>query len=174
MNAAKIEYPNNLMAAEYHELLAGSAIHPALIESSFFHIEGESIYDYLFISDKIPRKNAGRVTDAYIKKYDHLLRGGIWIQSLDPLNNWQPMEWGRIKPNFPRIDWQTGKPVKYESPPKTANRITYFDVPNCILNKVARRYNIPDIQKVLFAKRGKKLHIKSRRKNALYAAHLCV
>ncbi|MCL6754722.1 bifunctional DNA primase/helicase, partial [Nostoc sp. CCCryo 231-06] len=145
MNAAKIEYPNNLMAAEYHELLAGSAIHPALIESSFFHIEGESIYDYLFISDKIPRKNAGRVTDAYIKKYDHLLRGGIWIQSLDPLNNWQPMEWGRIKPNFPRIDWQTGKPVKYESPPKTANRITYFDVPNCILNKVARRYNIPDI-----------------------------
>lgn len=173
MNAAKIEYPNNLMAAEYHELLAGSAIHPALIESSFFHIEGESIYDYLFISDKIPRKNAGRVTDAYIKKYDHLLRGGIWIQSLDPLNNWQPMEWGRIKPNFPRIDWQTGKPVKYESPPKTANRITYFDVPNCILNKVARRYNIPDIQKVLFAKRGKKLHIKSRRKNALYAAHLC-
>ncbi|WP_230967102.1 plasmid replication protein, CyRepA1 family [Nostoc commune] len=160
------------MATEYHELYVGSAIHPALISRSFFHIEGESIYDYLFISDKIPRKNAGRVTDTYIKKYDHLLLGGIWIQSLDPLNNWRPMEWGRIKPNFPRIDWQSQKPVKYESPPKTANRVTYFDIPNCILNKVARRYNIPDIQKVLFAKRGQKLHIKSRRKNALYAANL--
>ncbi len=167
-----IEYPNNLTPSEYHELTVGSAIHPGLISRSFFHIEGESIYDYLFISDKIPRKNAGRVTDAYILKYDHLLLGGIWIQSLDPLNNWRPMEWGRIKPNFPRIDWQKGKPVKYESPPKTANRVTYFDIPNCILNKIARRYNIPSVTEVLFAKRGKKLHIKSRRKNALYAVNL--
>ncbi|WP_375494134.1 plasmid replication protein, CyRepA1 family [uncultured Nostoc sp.] len=166
-----IVYPNNLTAAQYHELLTGSAIHPALIKRNFFHIEGESVYDYLFISDKIPRKNAGRVTDAYIKMYQHLLLGGTWIQSLDPLNNWEPMEWGRIKPNFPRIDWHSQKPVKYESPPKTANRVTYFDIPNCILNKIARRYNIPDIQKVLFAKRGQKLHIKSRRKNALYAAN---
>ncbi|MCC5612046.1 DUF3854 domain-containing protein [Nostoc sp. CHAB 5834] len=70
------------------------------------------------------------------------------------------------------MDWQSQKPVKYESPPKTANRVTYFDIPNCILNKIARRYNVPDIQKALFAKRGKKLHLKSRRKNALYAANL--
>ncbi|MBD2518426.1 DUF3854 domain-containing protein, partial [Nostoc sp. FACHB-973] len=67
---------------------------------------------------------------------------GIWIQSLDPLNNWLPMEWGRIKPNFPRIDWEKGKPVKYESPPKTPNRVTYFDVPNPIWDKVAKRYLI--------------------------------
>ncbi|MBN3924204.1 plasmid replication protein, CyRepA1 family [Nostoc sp. NMS4] len=137
-----IEYPNNLKAAEYHELYVGSAIHPALIESCFFHIEGESIYDYLFISNKIPRKNAGRVTDAYIRQYQHLLLGGTWIQSLDPFKNWQPMEWGRIKPNFPRIDWEKGKPVKYESPPKTPNRVTYFDVANPIWDKVAKRYLI--------------------------------
>ncbi|MHC5723963.1 MAG: plasmid replication protein, CyRepA1 family, partial [Nostoc sp.] len=137
-----IEYPNNLTDHEHHELTVGSAIHPALIERNFFHIEGESIYDYLFISDKIPRKNAGRVTDTYIKKYDHLLLGGIWIQSLDPFKNWQPMEWGRIKPNFPRIDWEKGKPVKYESPPKTPNRVTYFDVANPIWDKVAKRYLI--------------------------------
>ncbi|WP_292839883.1 DUF3854 domain-containing protein, partial [Nostoc sp. NMS8] len=164
MNAATIEYPNNLTAAEYHELLAGSAIHPALIKRNFFHIEGESVYDYLFISDKIPRKNAGRVTDGYIKMYQHLLLGGTWIQSLDPFKNWQPMEWGRLKPNFPRFDWEKGKPVKYESPPKTANRVTYFDVPNYILNLVARRYNVSDIAQVLFAKRGKKLCVKSRKK----------
>ncbi|MBW4566034.1 MAG: bifunctional DNA primase/helicase, partial [Mojavia pulchra JT2-VF2] len=136
------KYPNNLTAVEYHELAVGSAIHPALIERNFFHIEGESVYDYLFISDKIPRKNAGRVTDAYIKMYQHLLVGGTWIGSLDPFKNWQPMEWGRIKPNFPRIDWDKGKPVKYESPPKTANRVTYFDVANPVWDLVARRYNI--------------------------------
>ncbi|QHG20733.1 hypothetical protein A6V25_28515 [Nostoc sp. ATCC 53789] len=140
--ASPTEYPNNLTAAEYHELLAGSAIHPALIKRNFFHVEGESVYDYLFISDKIPRKNAGRVTDGYLKLYQHLLLGGTWIQSLDPFKNWQPMEWGRIKPNFPRIDWQKGKPVKYESPPKTPNRVTYFDVANPIWDKVAKRYLI--------------------------------
>ncbi|WP_242063445.1 plasmid replication protein, CyRepA1 family [Nostoc sp. FACHB-892] len=140
--ASPTEYPNNLTAAEYHELLAGSAIHPALIKPNFFHVEGESVYDFLFISDKIPRKNAGRVTDGYIKMYQHLLLGGTWIQSLDPFKNWQPMEWGRIKPNFPRFDWQTGKPVKYESPPKTPNRVTYFDVANPIWDKVAKRYLI--------------------------------
>ena len=137
-----IEYPNNLTLAEYHEMTVGSAIHPALVERNFFHIEGETIYDYLFISNKIPRKNAGRVTDAYIRQYQHLLLGGTWIQSLDPFKNWQPMEWGRIKPNFPRIDWQKGKPVKYESPPKTPNRVTYFDIRNCIWDKVAKRYLI--------------------------------
>ncbi|MBE9002671.1 DUF3854 domain-containing protein [Nostoc sp. LEGE 12447] len=140
--ASLTEYPNNLTAAEYHELLAGSAIHPALIKRNFFHIEGESVYDFLFISDKIPRKNAGRVTDGYLKLYQHLLLGGTWIQSLDPFKNWQPMEWGRIKPNFPRIDWQKGKPVKYESPPKTPNRVTYFDVANPIWDKIAKRYLI--------------------------------
>ncbi|QHG20469.1 hypothetical protein A6V25_20880 [Nostoc sp. ATCC 53789] len=140
--ASPTEYPNNLTAAEYHELLAGSAIHPALIKRNFFHVEGESVYDFLFISDKIPRKNAGRVTDGYLKLYQHLLLGGTWIQSLDPFKNWQPMEWGRIKPNFPRIDWQKGKPVKYESPPKTPNRVTYFDVANPIWDKVAKRYLI--------------------------------
>jgi hypothetical protein len=149
MNSATTEYPNNLTAAEYHELLAGSAIHPALIKRNFFHVEGESVYDYLFISDRIPRKNAGRVTDGYIKMYQHLLLGGTWIQSLDPFKNWQPMEWGRIKPNFPRIDWEKGKPVKYESPPKTPNRVTYFDVANPIWEKIAKRYLIKRYHSVL-------------------------
>ncbi|BAY41254.1 hypothetical protein NIES2111_56500 (plasmid) [Nostoc sp. NIES-2111] len=138
-----IEYPNNLTAAEYHELAVDSAIHPSLIERNFSHIEGETVYEYLFISPEIPRKNAGRVTDGFLKAYLHLLAGGMWISGLDPQCNWQPMEWGRFKPTNPRIDWEKGKPVKYESPPKTANRVTYFDVPDYIWGLVARRYNVP-------------------------------
>ncbi|RCJ40105.1 hypothetical protein A6770_38215 [Nostoc minutum NIES-26] len=136
------EYPNNLTAAEYHELAVGSAIHPALIERNFFHIEGETVYDYLFISSAIPRKNAGRVTDGFLKAYLHLMAGGLWISGLDPIQNWRPMEWGRFKPSLPRIDWEKGKPVKYESPPKMPNRVTYFNVANCIWDLVARRYHI--------------------------------
>ncbi|RUR72626.1 hypothetical protein PCC6912_61830 [Chlorogloeopsis fritschii PCC 6912] len=135
-------YPNNLTPAEYHELAFGSAIHPALIERNFIHIVGEVVFSYLFISNAIPRKNAGRVTDGFLKQYQHATEGGLWISGLDPLNNWLPMEWGRFKPSLPRIDAEKGKPVKYESPPKTPNRVTYFDVPNCIWDLVAQRYNI--------------------------------
>ncbi|MBD2303491.1 DUF3854 domain-containing protein [Nostoc sp. FACHB-87] len=142
MSQSPIEYPNNLTAAEYHELTVGSAIHPALIERNFFHIEGETVYDYLFISPTLPRKNAGRVTDGLLKLYLHLMAGGMWIASLDPYNDWKPMEWGRIKPTNPRIDWLKGKSVKYESPPKVPNRVTYFDIADCIWKRVARRYNI--------------------------------
>ncbi|MFN6495845.1 MAG: DUF3854 domain-containing protein [Nostoc sp. DedQUE01] len=135
-------YPNNLTPAEYHELAAKSAIHPALIDRNFIHIVGEVVFSYLFISNAIPRKNAGRVTDSFLKQYQHATDGGLWISGLDPLNNWQPMEWGRFKPSLPRIDSEKGKLVKYESPPKTPNRVTYFDVPNCIWDLVAQRYNI--------------------------------
>ncbi|UKP01126.1 plasmid replication protein, CyRepA1 family [Nostoc sp. UHCC 0870] len=140
--AANCYYPNNLTAAEYHELAFGSAIHPSLIERNFLHIEGQSVYEYLFISRAIPRKNAGRVTDGFLKAYVHLLAGGTWISGLDPLNNWRPMEWGRLKPTNPRIDWLKGKLVKYESPPKTPNRVTYFDISDYVWDLVAKRHNI--------------------------------
>ncbi|BAY73306.1 hypothetical protein NIES23_61340 (plasmid) [Trichormus variabilis NIES-23] len=154
----EIEYPNNLTAAEYHELAVGSAIHPSLIERNFSHIKGETVYEYLFISRDIPRKNAGRVTDGFLKAYLHLLAGGMWISGLDPQRNWQPMEWGRFKPTNPRIDWEKGKPVKYESPPKVANRVTYFDIPDCIWGLVAKRYNIKRYHSSLTRRLQDKLH----------------
>jgi hypothetical protein len=135
-------YPNDLTVAEYHELAELSAIHPALIERNFVHIEGVLVYSYLFISNLIKRKNAGRVTDSFLKQYQHAESGGLWISGLDPQNNWQPMEWGRFKPTFPRINAPNGKLVKYESPPKTPNRVTYFDIPDCIWDLVRKRYNI--------------------------------
>ncbi|MCC5640161.1 DUF3854 domain-containing protein [Nostoc sp. CHAB 5844] len=141
MSQTPTEY-STVTAAEYHELAVGSAIHPKIIARNFRHIEGETVYDYLFISKAIPRKNAGRVTDGFLKTYLHLMSGGMWISGLDPQQNWQPMEWGRLKPTQPRIDWEKGKPVKYESPPKVPNRVTYFDIPDCIWDLVAKRYNI--------------------------------
>nr|WP_246863181.1 DUF3854 domain-containing protein [Dolichospermum sp. UHCC 0315A] len=116
-------------------------MHPELIERNFIHIAGDTVLNYLFISKAIPRLNTGRVTSSFLKLYQYATEGGIWISGLDPLNNWQPMEWGRFKPTQGRID-KNGKIVKYESPPKTPNRVTYFDVPDCIWDKVAKRYNI--------------------------------
>lgn len=151
-------YPNDLTEAEYHELAELSAIHPALIEANFIHIEGALVYTYLFISEQIKRRNTGRVTDGFLKQYQHAEHGGIWISGLDPLNNWRPMEWGRFKPEIPRIDWQKGKPIKYESPPKTPNRVTYFDVPDCIWDLVARRYKIKRYNSSLARRLQDRLH----------------
>ncbi|MBO3458417.1 plasmid replication protein, CyRepA1 family [Aetokthonos hydrillicola] len=151
-------YPNDLTEAEYRELAELSAIHPALISRNFIHIAGEIVFSYLFISGAIPRKNAGRVTDGFLKQYQHAADGGLWISGLDPQNNWQPMEWGRFKPTNPRIDSEKGKPVKYESPPKTPNRVTYFDVPDCIWDLVARRYNIKRYHSPLALRLQDKLH----------------
>jgi hypothetical protein len=42
------------------------------------------------------------------------------------------MDWGRLKPDYPRAYWdkesqqQTDKPIKYESPAITPNRVTYL------------------------------------------------
>jgi len=135
-------YPNNLTHAEYQELVIGSAIALSLIALNFFHLEGNEPYERLFISEKIPRLNTGRVSSGYLKHFHHIEEGGWWCSGLDPFNNWQAMEWGRFKPLHPRLDWEKGQVIKYESPPKTPNRVTYFDVPASIWDKVAKRYNI--------------------------------
>ena len=135
------QHPNDLTPSEYQELAIESAIHPALIAANFKHIAGATVYDYLFISKDLPRTNPGRIRSGFLKRYQHAELGGWWVSGLDPYKNWEPMEWGRFKPTHPLID-SKGRFIKYESPPKTSNRITYFDVPDCIWDKVAKRYGI--------------------------------
>ncbi|WP_026104457.1 DUF3854 domain-containing protein [Anabaena sp. PCC 7108] len=155
-----IHPPNNLTAAEYHELAVNSAIHPELIERNFIHIDGTTVFDYLFISNTLPRLNAGRVTSPFLKLYQYATEGGMWISGLDPLNNWQRMEWGRLKSTNPRID-KNGNLVKYESPPKTPNRVIYFDVPDCLGELVAKRYNIQPYHPPLAPPLEEKLNLPS-------------
>ena len=152
------QHPNNLTPNEYQELAIDSAIHPALIAANFKHIAGATVYDYLFISKDLPRTNPGRITSSYLKRYAHAEHGGLWISGLDPYNNWKPMEWGRFKPTHPRID-SKGRFIKYESPPKTPNRVTYFGIPDCIWDLVARRYNIKRYNSPLALRLRDRLHL---------------
>ena len=149
--------PNNLTPNEYQELAIESAIHPALIAANFKHIAGTTVYDYLFISKDLPRTNPGRITSGFLRRYQHAELGGWWVSGLDPKNNWEPMEWGRFKPTHPRID-SKGRFIKYESPPKTPNRVTYFDVPDCIWDKVAKRYGIKRYNSPLALRLRGRLH----------------
>ena len=120
-----------------------SSVDYKLTQLNITSLSGLTTYDYLLYSlpDK-DRRNDGRLRDKLLQRYQHLEHGGWYIAGLDPDSNWiDVMTWGRFKPDLPRTA-SNGKPVKYESPPKTPNRVTYFRVPLTIWNQVASRYGI--------------------------------
>ena len=120
-----------------------SSVDPKLITLNLISLLGFTIYEYLLYGlPESERRNDGRLRDKWLNRYASLSDGGWWVSGLDPLSNWLPMIWGRYKPDNPRIIGSKSKPIKYESPPKVANRVTYFDIPQHIWDKVARRYSI--------------------------------
>jgi hypothetical protein len=107
-----------------------SSIDDKLTTLNITSLSGLTTYDYLLYA--LPpevRRNDGRLRDKLLQRYQHLEHGGWYIAGLDPETNWiDIMAWGRFKPDCPRTD-SNGKSIKYESPPKTPNRVTYFRVP---------------------------------------------
>ncbi|MBD2090670.1 DUF3854 domain-containing protein [Microcoleus sp. FACHB-1515] len=98
--------------------------------------------DYLFpIAERLHwnLSRFGQKTRPYLR--------GWWVSGIDPLNDWQRMEWGRFKPDAatPILDREKGKPAKYLSPSLGAgsSRLVLLDVPQAVWDKVAQRYQIP-------------------------------
>ena len=120
-----------------------SSVDDKLTEQNLISLSGLTTYEYLLyaLPDK-DRRNDGRLRDKLLQRYQHLEHGGWYIAGLDPDSNWiDVMAWGRFKPDAPRTA-SNGKPIKYESPPKTSNRVTYFRVPLHLWSQVASRYGI--------------------------------
>jgi len=65
-----------------------------------------------------------------LKRNENVEAGGWFVAGLDPLNNWNRMEYGQFKPNVPRIDSTKGKPIKYQSPEGMEARAIFLDVPD--------------------------------------------
>ena len=123
------------------ELVKNSSIDLHIVKLNFKSLQDASPYDYLLISEDIPRTNTGRVKNGWLHRYDHVTAGGWWCSGVDPLNNWEPMEWGCFKPNQPRMN-QNGKSIKYEHPPSTPTRVFCLRVTLKIWQEVSQRYNI--------------------------------
>ena len=121
----------------------GSSVDHDLTTLNITSLSGLTTHDYLLYAlPNKDRRNDGRLRDKLLKRYQHLEHGGWYIAGLDPDTNWiDVMAWGRFKPDQPRSG-SNGKLVKYESPPKTPNRVTYFRVPIHLWNQVASRYGI--------------------------------
>jgi hypothetical protein len=130
------DFHKNLDSRHYQEL-KDSAISDSIVENNFQSVHGEASYE-LLLSDAISQLGDGKLvphTDQYVtqdikkyyKLYKHCLDGGWWCGGLDPLNNWESMNWGCFKPNEPRLN-QENKIIKYEHPYKTSTR-AFFLVP---------------------------------------------
>ena len=134
-------YLPSLHPQHLEELVKNSGINLDLILLNFKSLQGNSAYEYLLISDKLPRTNTGMIKNAWLQRYNHVTEGGWWCSGLDSLNNWHKMEWGCFKPNQPRQN-QKGKSIKYEHPPSTPTRIFCLRVSLQIWQQVGQRYNL--------------------------------
>lgn len=137
----------------FEELVNSSGIDLHLSKINFRSLQGETPYDYLLISERLPRTNSGMVKNNWLQRYAHITAGGWWSSGLDPLHNWQMMEWGCLKPNQPRRN-QNSKSIKYEHPPSTPTRIFCLRVTLGVWQQVAKRYNLAIPEDISIAENG--------------------
>lgn len=114
-------------AAPYLQEWLDSCVSLEIIELNVCEFFGNRAIEVVLSTD-LEKYNSQYVTVPLRKildRYQHLEEGGWYVSGLDPLNNWEPMEWGRFKPYKPRSS-ADGKPIKYESLKGQRTRATFF------------------------------------------------
>ena len=94
MNAIDFCY-TNFQYHHWEEWLA-SGVDTEIITLNVKSLEGTTPYEYLIYSSKISRRNDGRLRDRDLKKYRHIEYGGWWCSGIDPIDEYNPMLWGRL------------------------------------------------------------------------------
>jgi hypothetical protein len=121
-----------------------SGVDEEIIALNVRSLSGTTPYDYLLYSDKISRRNDGRLREGDLKKYQHIEHGGWWCSGVDPLNDYIAMMWGCFKPNKPRRDPQKiHKHIKYEHPYREQTRALFLRVSKKTWVKVSNSCGIP-------------------------------
>ncbi|MBE9052760.1 DUF3854 domain-containing protein [Nostocales cyanobacterium LEGE 11386] len=149
--------PDHIEEEHWQEIVEGSAIDPDIASRNFKSLQHDSVeqaneaWEYLMYSNKISRRNDGRLRDGDLNRYQHLEKGGWWCNAgVDPrsFSDLQPGDkpdeklWGCFKPNEPRAKRDDygqiieGKFIKYEHPPKTDLSIFLLDVPDHIAERI--------------------------------------
>jgi hypothetical protein len=143
-------YGNN-----YFDEWRTSAVDDLIIALNVRSLEGDEGYRFL-VPD--PYKASGKVhPDAQWRwlrqRYKHIEQGGWWCSGLDPLNNWQPREWGCFKPNSPRRSGE-GKTIKYEHSPGEATRAFFLSVGQHIWQRIAEHYHVALPEQIITTSNG--------------------
>ena len=121
---------------------SSSTVDNDIIELNVRSLSGDQPYHHLTQNVNIPRVHRDAQWRWLRKRYNTWEKGGWFCNGLDPLNNWQPMDWGCYKPNSPRRAFD-GKLIKYEHPLETQTRAFYLRVTRHIWRWVSKRFNIP-------------------------------
>jgi hypothetical protein len=145
------------------DLVPLSAAQPASIVGRQVALDHEQEWLASGVDSVITRLNVQTLVDQAVDPYSHevvypiadrlnwrITRSGSralrgwWVNGVDPLNDWQPMLWGRFKPDAetPIVDRFKGKAAKYLSPSlgKGSSRLVLLDVPFRLWQQVAARY----------------------------------
>ncbi len=122
--------PETIAPQHWYEWL-DSGVSPEIIAANVISLDGDRPYGYLLYSNKLERRNDGRVPNWVLRRYQHVEQGGWWCAGVDLLalkeDSSRSSEdsrslWGQFKPDLPYID-ADGKTIKYEAPPKTETRV---------------------------------------------------
>lgn len=117
-----------------------SCVDPDIIDLNVRSLSGNTPYDYLCYSDKLPRLNTGALNRFWMQRYAHTYKGGWWCSGVDVLTG-EDSQWGCFKSDEKHTD-DEGKTVKYEHPPKVATEIFALKIPHRLWELIARRYDV--------------------------------
>lgn len=135
-----------MLKSKHHEEWLASSVDPDIIRLNVITLEGNNAFDAILYSDELPRRNDGRLTDGYLRQYNHLADGGWFCSGVDPLTGKDSL-WGCFKPNKPRKKKSKGfndsdknqKIIKYEHPPRINTELFCLRVPPAIARKIAAK-----------------------------------
>ena len=126
--------PNSLPTPAYVQEWLDSHVDQSIITANVRYATGDDAVDLLTRTaiESIGGHAAQYATAPVVKTAPALrvmsLHGGWWVSGLDPLNDWQRMEWGQFKPITPRTSHSNpDKIIKYETPPKVTPRAIFLD-----------------------------------------------
>ena len=132
----------NVIDPRHHEEWRSSAVDEEIIALNVRSLSGSTAYGYLLYSDKLSRRNDGRLSSGLLRSYEHIEAGGWWSSGVDVLSpTFDASLWGSFKPDMPRLHLDNQKAVKYEHPPKVSTEIFALRVTWAIGSKIAKRNN---------------------------------
>lgn len=133
---------NTIQSGHCHEWQIGSGVHPDIVALNVESLEALAFSDSAQEVTDTPIHN--RLNWQYARfgyQASKTLRGW-WVSGVDPLNHYQPMDWGRFKPDAdtPVIDREKDQPAKYLSPKGMPSRATFLAVPDQLWQQFCQKY----------------------------------
>lgn len=134
--------PAYIRQNHWREWVVGSSVDGSIVALNVESQDGAKVYESLLYSEDIPRRNDGRLTNHWLKKYERVVsQGGWWCNSGRELGTGELKLWGVFKSDTPRRNPDNpDKLLKRESPPRTATGLFNLRITWAIGLRIAAKY----------------------------------